>query len=493
MQLVGLIVTGWLAGAITFGLVAGLMPWQGDNDQGVQGDRSFSRNEVVFKLQDENGPEVVGLDEVGNLDLDVTITVDFPNEDVKTIIANVAELYGLNVMMPEDLKGRTTLKLKDVTWQQVFDVTLDPLGYGYHIDGNIIKILRQEQLDDISETVVRFINYADAEQVAESLSPYLSKRKGNLVKVDTRTNALIITANPFTLSRIDELIQSVDRPPNQIKIEAKIFEITEHQQTANGLDWAGFDSDRQFAMGFECFMKAAFGLGSLSGIDTGADLETRLERILEADGTVLDPEAFEKVLKSFDPQTNARMVANPSVVVLDGKTASISSVDRLSAACANPRSNAHEDSAVANRADDDAMLTALSVSPELNNAGFIKLKIHSEFSYCATDAVWGGVAAFDQPNTIRSKSLSSEVILKDGYTIIAGVLSENSTLTQSVPYLTQNPYLDALTKNPVTMTSKRRWILFVTARILNPDGCSYQDIIDVETLQTMGIIEHDIP
>ena len=102
------------------------------------------------------------------------------------------------------------------------------------------------------------------------------------------------------------------------------------------------------------------------------------------------------------------------------------------------------------------------------------------------------MAALDHQNSVRSKSLSAEVILKDGYTIIAGVLSENSTLTQSVPYLSQNPYLDALTQDPVTTTGQRHWILFVTAQILNPDGCSYEDIIDVKTLQAMGIEEHEI-
>ena len=172
---------GWLAGAITFGLVAGLMPWQEGNEQRAQEDRSFNRNEVVFKLQDENGTEVVGSDGVGNLDMEVTITVDFPNEDVKVIITNVAELYGLNVVMPEDLKGRTTLKLKDVTWKQVFDVTLDPLGYGYHIDGKTASIASVDQVLAAAHRVAG----DDAMVTSLSVSPELNNAGFIKLKIDS--------------------------------------------------------------------------------------------------------------------------------------------------------------------------------------------------------------------------------------------------------------------------------------------------------------------
>ena len=69
-----------------------------------------------------------------------TISVDFPEEDVRDIIRSVAELYELNVVIPEMLAGSVSIKLRDVTWQQVFDVVLEPLNYTYIVDGNIIKI-----------------------------------------------------------------------------------------------------------------------------------------------------------------------------------------------------------------------------------------------------------------------------------------------------------------------------------------------------------------
>ena len=56
-----------------------------------------------------------------------TISVDFPEEDVRTIIRSVAELYELNVVIPDSLAGSVSIKLRDVTWQQVFNVVLEPV------------------------------------------------------------------------------------------------------------------------------------------------------------------------------------------------------------------------------------------------------------------------------------------------------------------------------------------------------------------------------
>ena len=44
-----------------------------------------------------------------------TISVDFPDEDVRTILRNVADLFDLNVVIPDALQGRTSVKLRNIT------------------------------------------------------------------------------------------------------------------------------------------------------------------------------------------------------------------------------------------------------------------------------------------------------------------------------------------------------------------------------------------
>lgn len=69
-----------------------------------------------------------------------TFSVDYPNQDVRTVLRGIADTFELNVIIPDSLNGRTSLKLRDVSWQQAFEVILEPIGWRYEIDGQIILI-----------------------------------------------------------------------------------------------------------------------------------------------------------------------------------------------------------------------------------------------------------------------------------------------------------------------------------------------------------------
>ncbi len=95
-----------------------------------------------------------------------TLSVDFPDEDIRTILRNVADLFELNIVMPEALRGKTTVKLRDVTWRQIFENILQPVGYTYKEEGNIIKILSNETLaQEPVSTEVFVINDARAADI----------------------------------------------------------------------------------------------------------------------------------------------------------------------------------------------------------------------------------------------------------------------------------------------------------------------------------------
>ena len=65
-----------------------------------------------------------------------TLSVDFPDEDIRTILRNVADLFELNLVIPDTLQGKTSIKLRDVTWRQIFEVILTPVGYTYIEQGS---------------------------------------------------------------------------------------------------------------------------------------------------------------------------------------------------------------------------------------------------------------------------------------------------------------------------------------------------------------------
>lgn len=167
-----------------------------------------------------------------------TLSVDFPDEDIRNILRNVADLFELNIIMPETLQGKTTIKLRDVTWRQIFQSVLDPVGYTYVEDGNIIKIVSKENLNEEPVTTdVFIINYARAADILPTVSSLVDTSKGKIV-VDGRSNSLVITERPTRLSRIRPIIEQLDRATDQVMIESKFVEVSDTDVKNIGVNWA---------------------------------------------------------------------------------------------------------------------------------------------------------------------------------------------------------------------------------------------------------------
>jgi type II secretory pathway component GspD/PulD (secretin) len=168
-----------------------------------------------------------------------TLSVDFPDEEIRNILRNVADLFELNLVIPDTLQGNTSIKLRDVTWRQIFEVVLNPVGYTFVEEGNIIKVVSQESLlQEPVTTDVFIINYALAEDIRGSVEPLIETTVGGRIVVNTRSNALIITERPSRLSKIRPIIEALDKATDQVMIESKFIEVTDRDVSDIGVNWA---------------------------------------------------------------------------------------------------------------------------------------------------------------------------------------------------------------------------------------------------------------
>jgi type II secretory pathway component GspD/PulD (secretin) len=168
-----------------------------------------------------------------------TLSVDFPDEDIKTILRNVADLFELNLVVPDTLVGKTSIKLRDVTWRQIFQVVLSPVGYTYVEEGNIIKIVSNEQLQmEPGTTEVFIINNAKADALKPTLDAMVDAATGGKIVVDARSNALIITERPSRMVKIRKIIEALDKATDQVMLESKFIEVTDRDIRNIGINWA---------------------------------------------------------------------------------------------------------------------------------------------------------------------------------------------------------------------------------------------------------------
>jgi type IV pilus assembly protein PilQ len=168
-----------------------------------------------------------------------TLSVDFPDEDIKTILRNVADLFELNLVVPDTLAGKTSIKLRDVTWRQIFQVVLSPVGYSYVEEGNIIKIVSNEQLNlEPGTTEVFIINNAKADALKPTLDAMVDAATGGKIVVDGRSNALIITERPSRMVKIRKIIEALDKATDQVMLESKFIEVTDRDIRNIGVNWS---------------------------------------------------------------------------------------------------------------------------------------------------------------------------------------------------------------------------------------------------------------
>lgn len=205
-----------------------------------------------------------------------TLSVDFPDEDIKTILRNVADLFELNLVVPDTLTGKTSIKLRDVTWEQIFTVVLAPVGYTYVKEGNIIKIVSNELLQlEPGTTEVFILNNAKAADIKPTIDGLVDAAGGGKIVIDARSNALVITERPSRMGRIRTIIEQLDKATDQVMIESKFVEVTDRDVRNIGVNWASLQG-MQFGVGgiSQTFNRNRDQTFSNGGNSTGTNSET---------------------------------------------------------------------------------------------------------------------------------------------------------------------------------------------------------------------------
>ncbi|MFO8026533.1 MAG: secretin N-terminal domain-containing protein [Opitutales bacterium] len=439
-----------------------------------------------------------------------TISVDFPDEDVRTILRNVADLFDLNLVIPDTLQGRTSVKLRNITWRQVFEVVLEPLGFTYVEDRNIIRI---KSIEDITtepvDTRVFVVSFARAAEIQGSIAPLIDSAAGGQIKVDSRSNALVITERPSRMNKIQEIIERLDKPTAQVMIESKFVEVTNADSKNVGVNWAFLEGYRASAGPFQRDWSRErsqatttdsgtvdnSGFSSDQGVTfedstTFAEDVARVASTSRLDTAVFSASEFDVLISALNQDNDSELVANPTVVTMDNQLARIDIVREVPQIefNFNPETGTREAQGLA---DPLSFGTMIEVTPQVNDAGFINLKVVPEVS----NQVGIQETQLGPQPIIDVRKAETNVVIKDGFTLALGGLTQNEVQKNGtkVPVLGDLPGVGRLFRSDSDEMSQRNLIIFITARTLNPDGSTYRDVVDPRKLDEMGISPSDVP
>ena len=191
------------------------------------------------------------------------VSLDFQGADLRAVLRTFAEISGLNIVIDPSIQGTVDVALRDVPWDQALDIILRANRLGYVIDGTIVRIApltvladEEAQRQKLAEaqalagelqTRTFTLSYAKAELVRPLIEDTTLSQRGSIT-TDVRTNTIIITDLLDRLSRVGELIGTLDRPEPQVEIEARIVQTTRDFARRIGVQW-GFNGRADVATG----------------------------------------------------------------------------------------------------------------------------------------------------------------------------------------------------------------------------------------------------
>ncbi len=404
------------------------------------------------------------------------LSLDFKDADIKNILRLIAEVSNLNIIVADEVSGKITMRLVDVPWDQALDTILQTKRLDKRQVGNVVRIapadaLRKEdqaRLEEIKSkeklepTVSELIpvNYATAKEIMPQVKSILSERGD--VKVDDRTNTLIIKDIAKSIPPARELVKYLDRKTPLVVIEARIVEANLSFQRELGVQWGMLMGGGRATVGggtagtvlgsavnrvVDLAASPRGGQGGTSGVAGAAGV---LSAIFSK-GTIQE---IDVTLSAHENQGNVKIISSPKIATLDNKEATIEQGLRLPIPKVDPQSGQISIEYV------EANLK-LTVTPHVTNDGQIKMAVKAKKDAPDFTQAVGNVPSIDK------KEALTEVLVKDsGIMLIAGVYSIQKTDgAEGIPLFNKIPLLGWLFKRENKEDLRRDLLIFISPKL----------------------------
>lgn len=380
------------------------------------------------------------------------ISVDYKEADLINVLRSLALTYGLNIVSSPEVEGKVSLTLKDISLKDALNAIVSSQGFRYYLKDGLIYVKKADkEYAELKAEVVSLKNISAQEAVG--LISHLLSSQGD-VKANETANSLIITDLPENIEKIKKLLSSVDLPPQQVLIEAKIVDVTLNDLAAYGVQW---DIDynpqrglfnRQTRVSEE--LKGTISLGEQSSDLTGGQftLNTLTLKNITATATI---DALVKNGK-------ASLLASPSIAVLNGEEARIVIGERFPY---KERTQTTTGTTETTKFVDIGV--TLKVTPQINEDGYITMRLHPEVSSLQS--------ALDAGPRITTREADTTVRIKNGETlVIAGLIKHTDDASKErIPFLGKIPILGFFFSRSDKKLEQKELTIFITPHIISSD------------------------
>ena len=453
------------------------------------------------------------------------ISLDLKGMDIRDVLKLLSQKSGLNIVADKDVKGAVSLYLKDVDVMAALDVLVTTNDLAYEKEGLLIRIMPQNKylklhgknFKDRTKTEIVKLKYADANDIAKVITkmkskigkvipdsssstivlidnPYNIKSMKDVIaevdvllvtevfsldygdaeavqgkiekmisdnvgsaKFDKRTNKIIVKDTQEKIDDIKKVIEAFDEKTRVVVIDANIIKVTLTDKYSYGIDWADI---------------ASLGDITLTG---SSNLTTSLTGTTPSTLTVATATNYSTVISLLDTFGQTDVLSRPRITVADKEDAMI----LVGAKEVYVTSEVTTTSGGTYHTTDNVQFVdvgvRLTVTPEINSEGYIRMKIRPEVS--DTDATKTVILTNPDGSTrsiiphVTTSEAETTLLVKDKTTIILGGLMKD-TVTEyrdKVPFLGDLPLLGKFFSTQGKSKEKTELVILLTPHIIEGD------------------------
>ncbi|WP_289047373.1 type IV pilus secretin PilQ [uncultured Psychrobacter sp.] len=445
------------------------------------------------------------------------LSMEFQDVEIRSVLDILAQFTEMNIVASDSVAGNITLRLINVPWDQALDIILKSKNLGKRENGNVILVApstelaeqeareleAQQAVESYAPLRTEYIrlSYAKAADVLTLISQGSGSSGGSgsnsnignansvdnntllsnrgTVTVDERTNTLIIKDVAESIENIHKLIGKIDIPVRQVMIEARIVSATDSFSKEIGVRWGilsnGAANNRNLLVGgsnqtlwdlkdFDVetttvngqtvsYPKYDISRPDNLNVDLGVanPAGSIAFGLLSMSDVMLDLE-----LSALQADNRGEVISTPKILTADKQTAKVSSGTQI------PYQEASASGATTTSFKEAAL--SLEATPNITPDGKIGLQL------LITN---GTPTIINNQVAIAEDSISTNVIVEDGQTVVLGGVFKNrkSNGVDKVPFLGDLPYVGRAFRKDVRNNAKEELLIFVTPKLIN-DGTS---------------------
>jgi type IV pilus secretin PilQ/predicted competence protein len=373
------------------------------------------------------------------------------------------------------------VKLTNVTWEIALKTILDLYGLGTVLENGIVKLdsinnikrdqQEKEQLkaemtrSEPTRVAIYQLNYTKATDlstlVLAVMKSHSSKDNRFSVQPDDKSNRLLVEGVASAQVRVKTLIERLDRRKQMVSIETRIIEASNDVSRLLRVNWGsrfGFDAGRGLSSGLlfpNSILGSMGGAGEVAPLGAGR-LNPQPGTLGFSVGTINGMFNLDAILRAYESENLANIVASPTQTVMDNDTADFSE---------NLVTQVPLAAAVGQTTVQYATFTstlAVKVTPQIASDSSMELGVE-----VTRDTPTSAANSNIQSKT--SRSAKTRLAVRHGETaVIGGLYQTTKTKTQErIPFLGRLPIIGALFRSNSTTSMRTELMILITPRIVN--------------------------